>query len=231
MGFEEEIARAAFLLKMGHADTTPGLAVPGNHDYCTASSARAGYFERVFTPVVNRRADRRCDLSVRAAGGTCVVDRSQFFDGESLAVGRAGRRRSRANPAAGRVAATLGRGAANLGDALSDLAGQRPARAAQSAHARPRRRGGGGSSRRRRLMAARPSPRAYYHPPSDYAPFPVVCAGSATQSGRWSYKSYTLEGYHLKAQSRVYHAKDDRFHDGEAFELELTGGACAAQGK
>ena len=63
---------------------------------------------------------------------------------------------------------------------------------------------------------------AYYHPPSDFAPFPVVCAGSATQSGRWSYKVYTLDGYRLRAQSRVYYKDDDRFHDAESFELDLT---------
>ena len=27
----------------------PGIAVPGNHDYCTATAVRAGHFERIFT--------------------------------------------------------------------------------------------------------------------------------------------------------------------------------------
>src|SRR5436309_1761096 len=35
---------------------------------------------------------------------------------------------------------------------------------------------------------------AYYRPGSDDAPFPVVCAGSATQAGCWSYTEYTLSG-------------------------------------
>ena len=52
----------------------------------------------------------------------------------------------------------------------------------------------------------------------------MVCAGSATQNGRWSYKVYTLNDYHLRAQSRIYHARDDRFHDAEVFEVDLPGG-------
>ena len=61
--------------------------------------------------------------------------------------------------------------------------------------------------------------------------FPLVWTGSATQSGRCSYKSYTLEGYHLKVQSQVYDAKDDCFHDGEAFESEQTDRAFVVHGK
>src|SRR4051794_9848367 len=35
MGFEEETAEAARLLRVG---TQPGIAVPGNHDYCTQTA-------------------------------------------------------------------------------------------------------------------------------------------------------------------------------------------------
>src|SRR5262249_61741518 len=64
---------------------------------------------------------------------------------------------------------------------------------------------------------------AYYHAPSKRAPFPVVCAGSATQSGRWSYGEYTLTGRLLAARQRVYDPGAGAFRDGEAFEAELTG--------
>src|SRR5258708_914195 len=47
LGFEEEIARAAGLLGL-HA--LPGIAVPGNHDYCTRRAASSGAFERHFAP-------------------------------------------------------------------------------------------------------------------------------------------------------------------------------------
>src|SRR5262249_39317282 len=47
LGFEEEVALAARLLDVG---AWPGLAVPGNHDYCTDSAVRSGHFERYFSP-------------------------------------------------------------------------------------------------------------------------------------------------------------------------------------
>src|SRR5262249_41623016 len=48
MGFEEEFARASSLLGLGQPDALPGLAVPGNHDYCTMSAVAGGYFEQYF---------------------------------------------------------------------------------------------------------------------------------------------------------------------------------------
>src|SRR5262249_54374331 len=50
LGFEEEVARAAALLGLGHPEPLPGLAVPGNHDYYTAHAARSGHFEQYFAP-------------------------------------------------------------------------------------------------------------------------------------------------------------------------------------
>src|SRR5438874_1893247 len=50
LGFAEETARAAELLGVGGADALPGLAVPGNHDYCTAADVSAGHFEKHFAP-------------------------------------------------------------------------------------------------------------------------------------------------------------------------------------
>jgi hypothetical protein len=230
MGFEEEVTRAAYLLKIGRMGTRPGLAVPGNHDYCTATAARAGHFERVFAPwlVGERMGDAIYPFAQRVGHAWLIglnsstanrwpwdarggVGRDQIRRLEELLQRLEGGPRILVTHypvwlASGRREPRI-RAMRDL-DAVVDAA----------------RRGGVG------LWLHGHRHTSYYHPPSDYAPFPVVCAGSATQSGRWSYKVYTLEGYHLRAQSRVYHAKDDRFHDGEAFELELTGGACAAQG-
>src|SRR5262249_19954167 len=47
MGFEEETARAAHLLRVGEM---PGLAVAANPDYCTPTAVRSGHFERHFAP-------------------------------------------------------------------------------------------------------------------------------------------------------------------------------------
>src|SRR5262249_58328354 len=50
MGFPEEVARAAELLRVGRPDSMSGIAVPGNHDYCTPAAMRSGAFERHFAP-------------------------------------------------------------------------------------------------------------------------------------------------------------------------------------
>ena len=47
MGFEEEFARAAELLRVRDR---PGIAVPGNHDYCTRPAMLSLDFERHFAP-------------------------------------------------------------------------------------------------------------------------------------------------------------------------------------
>ena len=113
MGFEEEVARAAHLLKIGRTDEMPGLAVPGNHDYCTAAAARAGHFEPIFSPW-QAGARRRRRLPVRPARRPRLADRAELLDGQPLAVGRARRRRPRSAAPAGGAAATAGRRAAIL---------------------------------------------------------------------------------------------------------------------
>ncbi len=52
----------------------------------------------------------------------------------------------------------------------------------------------------------------------------MICAGSATQSGLWSYSDYTLTGNRLKAVQRVFQPRLDQFADADSFELDL--GAC-----
>ena len=50
LGFEEEMAKAAELLGLNGPDRHPGLAVPGNHDYQTASCVEQNHFENHFSP-------------------------------------------------------------------------------------------------------------------------------------------------------------------------------------
>src|SRR3982751_5804548 len=49
LGFESEIRRAAQLLRISDG-TIPGLAIPGNHDYCTFAAECSGHFEHHFAP-------------------------------------------------------------------------------------------------------------------------------------------------------------------------------------
>jgi 3',5'-cyclic AMP phosphodiesterase CpdA len=230
MGFAEEFARAAYLLGIDQPETPPGLAVPGNHDYCTRTAARSGHFESCFGPWL--RGERV---------GDAVYPFAQRVGGAWLI----GVNSSTANrwpwDARGGVGAEQLR---RLDDLLQKLeggprvlvthypvwlaSGRREPRIRAlrdlDALVKTAHRGGVG------LWLHGHRHTSYYHPPSDFAPFPVVCAGSATQSGRWSYKEYTLDGYRLRALSRVYDCGGDCFHDAEAFELELTGRGAAVRG-
>jgi hypothetical protein len=69
---------------------------------------------------------------------------------------------------------------------------------------------------------------AYHHSAAELAPFPVICAGSATQTGHWSYGDYTLAGTHLSGRQRVFDPARNRFRDGRSFELDLPGQAARA---
>jgi len=62
---------------------------------------------------------------------------------------------------------------------------------------------------------------AYFLEQPALAPFPVVCAGSATQNRRWSYGAYTIDGLTFHARRRVFSDRDGGFMDGPSFSLQL----------
>ena len=65
--------------------------------------------------------------------------------------------------------------------------------------------------------------RPYHLADAGVAPFPIVCVGSATQNGIWSYNEYTLDGLHLHASRRAYEPEKKAFGEVERFELQLRG--------
>jgi 3',5'-cyclic AMP phosphodiesterase CpdA len=230
MGFAEEFARAAHLLGLGRPETPPGLAVPGNHDYCTRTAARSGHFEEYFGPwLAGERVGEAIYPFAQRVGGAWLIgvnsstanrwpwDARGGVGGDQLHRLEQLFERLDGGP---RILVThypvwlaSGRREPRI-RALRDL----------DALVRVAQRGGVG------LWLHGHRHTSYYHPPSDYAPFPVVCAGSATQNGRWSYKEYTLDGYHLRALSRIYDRRADAFRDGESFELDLTGRSAIVRG-
>ncbi len=215
LGFEEEEARAAELLGVGRPDTPPGLAVPGNHDYLTALAAR-GSFERHFAPwLVGERVDEAVYPFAQRVGPAWLVAVSSSKPNwwPTDASGRVGTDQLR------RLETLLAR----LQGGPRILVTHYPP-TTRGPHGRElldaealvevARRGGIG------LWLHGHHHQHYRHAP-EKAPFPVVCAGSATQCGRWSYGEYTLTGRHLAAVQRVFEDRSGGFVEGERFELEL----------
>jgi hypothetical protein len=63
--------------------------------------------------------------------------------------------------------------------------------------------------------------RWYWLPRAANLPFATICVGSSTQTGRWGYHDYTIDGTQFVAQRRVYEPATRAFRDTEAFTLSL----------
>jgi 3',5'-cyclic AMP phosphodiesterase CpdA len=219
MGFEEEEERAAQLLRVRR---WPGLAVPGNHDYCTRSAMLSGAFERCFAPwQVGQRIDGETYPFAQRVGPVWLV----------------GVNSSTANRWAWDARGAVGADQlerlrlllARLEGGPRILVTHYPVALA-------------GGSRERRIRELRDLDEllavaaaggiglwlhghrheAYHHPADERAPFPVVCAGSATQTGHWSYGDYTIAAGRLAGRQRIFDPDQGGFRDGPAFELPLS---------
>jgi 3',5'-cyclic AMP phosphodiesterase CpdA len=220
LGFETEISRAARLLGVG--GTIPGLAVPGNHDYYTARAAGCGAFERCFARwQEGRRVDEATYPFAQQSGGVWLV-----------AVNSA-----RANllpfDASGRVDEAQLERLARLLDSLVggtkvlvthypvSLADGSPEgfdHGLRNVHAVVDVAVRGGVC----LWLHGHRHGSYIVRHSKLAPFPVICAGTATEIGRWSYGEYVIDGARLRGRRRVYSAEEKQFVDGAMFELDLA---------
>jgi 3',5'-cyclic AMP phosphodiesterase CpdA len=221
LGFESEIRRAAELLRVGDASMPPGLAVPGNHDYCTAPAACSGHFERHFEPwLTGERIDGSAYPFVRRVGNVQIIAvnscTGNFWPWDaSGCVGHFQRQRL------AKLLASLEPGPRILvthypvcyanGEKEMSVHGLRDLEEmVEVADA-------GGVS----LWIHGHRHKAYYFQEPALAPFPVVCIGSATQTRFWSYGEYTIDGSRFHAQLRVFNGAEGRFVDGEAFNIEM----------
>ena len=221
LGFEEEMRRAAEFLGLDTADHLPGLAVPGNHDYCTHAAMRSGHFERHFAPWQKgeRVADEVYPFAQRVGPAWLVgVNSCTANRWPHDARGRVGTEQLE------RLEKLL----ASLEQSPRILVTHYPVWLAKGGpeHAfhglrdlddllAVAERGGVVLW----LHGHRHS--AYHHPRSERTPFPIICAGSATHHGRWSYSDYTIDGQCLRAVQRVFDEQSERFRDGRVFELDL----------
>ena len=60
----------------------------------------------------------------------------------------------------------------------------------------------------------------YFQQPAGVA-FPVICAGTATQRGIWSYNEYAIEADILEARRRAYDPEGRCFREVETFTLSV----------
>lgn len=222
LGFEAELAHAVALLGASGPGALLGMAVPGNHDYYTREVAASGLFERYFAPwqkgeCVNGAVypfAQRVGHVWLVGVNSCTGNR-WFWD----AAGSVGPEQLT------RLETLLSR----LSPGPRILVTHYPVCLASGA---PERRHHGlrdlaeviAVAVRGRICLWLHGHRhgAYHHCSCTLAPFPVVCAGSATQTGHWSYSEYTIEGNEFSALRRVFCPERSSFLDGEVFALRLT---------
>jgi 3',5'-cyclic AMP phosphodiesterase CpdA len=222
LGFAEEIAHAAELLGVGRRDALPGLAVPGNHDYYTRALEQSGVFERCFAPwQQGERIDGAVYPFAQRVGHLWLIGVNSC-KGNRLPLDASGR----VGPEQlNRLERLLDR----LGPGLRILVTHYPVYRASGL---PEKRHHGLRDLDAVLAVARRGKislwlhghdhAAFYHACSTAAPFPVICVGTATQEGLWSYGDYTISGRRLRGLRRIYSPTTASFEDAEGFELLLS---------
>jgi 3',5'-cyclic AMP phosphodiesterase CpdA len=221
LGFGSEFRRAAELLRIGQFPI-PGLAVPGNHDYCTPSAAASGTFEHSFAAwqTGRRIVDHRYPFA-QSVGPAWLI-------GVNAATGNRW-----PCDAGGSVGALqlerLQQLLADLPVGVKILVIHYPI-CLSTGRREPRQHGlrdldallavarAGGVNLW--LHGHRHTP--YHLQQAVGAPFPVICAGSATQQGIWSYGEYRLDEKALHAVRRTYDPDGHCFRDVETFMLNWT---------
>jgi 3',5'-cyclic AMP phosphodiesterase CpdA len=222
LGFEAEVAHAARILELVKDDHLPGLAVPGNHDYHTGSAARSGAFERLFAPWQQgeRVGDAVYPFAQRVGGAWLIavntsVPNRWFWD-------------ARGDIDAGQLD-RLSRLFERLDSGTRILVTHYPICLAGGS---PEKRHHGLRNLDRLVEAAEHGGvqlwlhghrhRPYHHAATILTSFPVICAGSATQSGLWTYGDYTLDGTKFTVVRKAFDEAADRFREVESFALQLN---------
>lgn len=220
LGFESEIRRAAEFLRISQFPI-PGLAIPGNHDYCTRSAAASGAFERHFDRwQKGRRIGEHRYPFAQQVGPLWLI-------GVNAATGNRW-----AWDASGSV------DAAQRGRLQQLLAGLGPGLKILILHFPICLSGGGrepGYHGLRDLDAVLAVAQAggvnlwlhghrhtpYFIQQPGSVRFPVICAGTATQQDIWSYGEYAINENSLRAIRRVYDPGGRCFREVETFALRL----------
>jgi len=217
MAFESEFSAAARCLDLN----IPGLAVPGNHDYYTRSAVHAGFFERFFAPwQAGQRIGVETYPFAQKAGSCWLIGVCSARSNALLWDARGGVD----EPQRQRLHQLLKR----LSPGPRVLVTHYPLYLAD-----------GEPEHRWRLLRDWRNFRAlavdngislwlhghrhtgYVLPATADQPFPIICAGSATQDGRWSWNEYIIRGSRLTMNRRTWEPEEQRFFDAETRVIEL----------
>lgn len=220
LGFASEISKAAELLGVGQLR---GLAVPGNHDYCTQPAAASGNFERVFAPwQQGSRVDDEIYPFAQKIGHVWLVA-VNTSTGNRWAWDAGGAAGPEQRKRLAKLLEQLDAGPRILvthypvclanGKVERRSHGLRDMRELVDVAAK------GGVS----LWLHGHRHNAYRLQQSSCAPFPIICVGSGTQTNLWSYGEYTIEDWKLHGVRRRYDNATDHFEDAETFDLLLRG--------
>jgi 3',5'-cyclic AMP phosphodiesterase CpdA len=228
LGFEEEFALTARLLRVTAPDALPTLAVPGNHDYYTRFSAQQGLFERYFaTCLEGERVEGATYPFARKVGPVYLIGvnsctgNSWFWD----ATGRVG------NPQLDRLRELLAR--PHIAACPRILVTHFPVGLASGKPEKPW----------HKLRDLRPvlevaqeagvslwlhghRHHAYHLPATPSAPIPSICSGSGTQRRLWTYNEYRLDGETWHVERRRFDPRGRRFVPVQRFAVELNGVAA-----
>ncbi len=219
LGFESEMVAAAAALSVEDDSLPPAIAVPGNHDYYTRRAAHGLGFERNFAPwQVGTRLEGFHYPFARKIGDV-------WFLGVNSAT--ANRQRIDASGAVGpEQLARLRELVDKLDPGPRVLVTHYPLRT-HDGLVEPR------LHRLRDHEAVLETAKAcgialwlhghihtaYVLRPSPTIPFPVVCAGSATQDNRLSYYEHTLTDGTLTCRRREYSFETATFREVESTEV------------
>jgi calcineurin-like phosphoesterase family protein len=223
LGFESEMRLAAEALGVGDESLPPCIAVPGNHDVYVARVEHRRHFETAFAPwQQGERIEASHYPFARKAGHVQLIGvnsaRPNFWPWDASGkVGEPQLERLR------KLTATLGPGPRIVVSHYPILTANR--RPEPRFHRLK-------DWKRVRDTAAECDVSLWLHghkhgwyvvPPGEHLPFAAICAGSGTQSKRWGYHEYAIDGWKLSGLRRVYDPSAGAFADAETFELELPG--------
>ena len=221
LGFDSEMAEAAARLGVNDPTMPPGIAVPGNHDVYVGAAARKQAFEAEFAPwQQGQRVGDSFYPFARKVGHVWLIAvnsaRANFWLWDATGrVGEAQLARLR------ELTASLDAGPKIVVSHYPILmANRKPEPRWHRLRDWARVRdvvGQCGVS----LWLHGHKHSWYVVPPDANLPFADICAGSSTQTKRWGYHEYTIDGWTLNALRRVYDPTAGAFADADHFALEL----------